>query len=95
MNLSLADEHVGDVTIPTQVIEYNQNQIKLLANIYKTPKMVIKRVSGTLRIERLESQINKVLGEIKQMLKQHSQFRLRSLIPAGGIPYFFINNYII
>jgi hypothetical protein len=21
----LADEHVGDVTIPTQVIEYNQN----------------------------------------------------------------------
>jgi hypothetical protein len=24
-NLSLADEHVGDVTIPTQVIEYNQN----------------------------------------------------------------------
>ena len=25
LNLSLADEHVGDVTIPTQVIEYNQN----------------------------------------------------------------------
>ena len=24
-NLSLADEHVGDITIPTQVIEYNQN----------------------------------------------------------------------
>ena len=24
-NLSLADEHVGDVTIPTQVIEYNPN----------------------------------------------------------------------
>jgi hypothetical protein len=23
--LSLADEHVGDVTIPTQVIEYKQN----------------------------------------------------------------------
>jgi hypothetical protein len=23
--LSLADEHAGDVTIPTQVIEYNQN----------------------------------------------------------------------
>ena len=23
LNLSLADEHVGDVTIPTQVIEYN------------------------------------------------------------------------
>jgi hypothetical protein len=22
---TLADEHVGDVTIPTQVIEYNQN----------------------------------------------------------------------
>jgi hypothetical protein len=21
----LADEHVGDITIPTQVIEYNQN----------------------------------------------------------------------
>ena len=25
LNLSLADEHVDDVTIPTQVIEYNQN----------------------------------------------------------------------
>ena len=25
LNLSLADEHVGDVTIPTQVIEYNQD----------------------------------------------------------------------
>jgi hypothetical protein len=25
LNFSLADEHVGDVTIPTQVIEYNQN----------------------------------------------------------------------
>jgi hypothetical protein len=25
LNLSLADEHVGDVTIPAQVIEYNQN----------------------------------------------------------------------
>ena len=23
LNLSLADEHVGDLTIPTQVIEYN------------------------------------------------------------------------
>ena len=25
LNLSLADEHVGDVTIPTQAIEYNQH----------------------------------------------------------------------
>ena len=25
LNLSLADEHVGDVNIPTQVIKYNQN----------------------------------------------------------------------
>jgi hypothetical protein len=25
LNLSLEDEHIGDVTIPTQVIEYNQN----------------------------------------------------------------------
>jgi hypothetical protein len=25
LKLSLADEHVGDVTIPTQVIEYNQH----------------------------------------------------------------------
>jgi hypothetical protein len=28
MNLSLADEHVGDLTITTQVIEYNQNFIQ-------------------------------------------------------------------
>ena len=46
LNLSLANEYVGDVTIPTQVIKYNQNflqadqpirlqysnQIKLLCN---------------------------------------------------------------
>ena len=46
LNLSWADEHVGDVTVPTQVIEYNHNflqadfpirlnnsnQIKLLGN---------------------------------------------------------------
>jgi hypothetical protein len=25
LNLSLEDQHVGDVTIPTQVFEYNQN----------------------------------------------------------------------
>jgi hypothetical protein len=25
LNLSLTDEHVGDVIIPTQIIEYNQN----------------------------------------------------------------------
>jgi hypothetical protein len=25
LNLSLENEYVGDVTIPTQVIEYNQN----------------------------------------------------------------------
>jgi hypothetical protein len=25
LNLSLADEHVGDITKPTQVIAYNQN----------------------------------------------------------------------
>ena len=28
LNLSLADEHVGDVTIPTQVIEYNQKLLQ-------------------------------------------------------------------
>jgi hypothetical protein len=28
LNLSLADEHVGDVTIPTQVIENNHNFIE-------------------------------------------------------------------
>jgi hypothetical protein len=28
LSLSLADEHVGDVTIPTQVIEYNQNLLQ-------------------------------------------------------------------
>ena len=29
LNLSLADEHVGDVTIPTQVIEYNQHFLQV------------------------------------------------------------------
>ena len=52
LKLSLANEYVGDVTIPTQVIEYNQNflqadqpirlhysnQIKLYINNYKQRK---------------------------------------------------------
>ena len=29
LNLSLADEHIGDVTISTQVIEYNQNFLQV------------------------------------------------------------------
>jgi hypothetical protein len=29
LNLSLADEHVGDVTIPTQFIEYDQNFLQV------------------------------------------------------------------
>ena len=29
LNLLLADEHVGDVTIPTQVIEYNQHLLQV------------------------------------------------------------------
>ena len=28
LNLSLADEHDGDVTIPTQVIEYDKNFLR-------------------------------------------------------------------
>ena len=32
LNLSLADEHVGDVPKPTQVIEYDQNFLQKLAN---------------------------------------------------------------
>jgi hypothetical protein len=28
LNLLLADEHIGDLTIPTQVIEYNQKFLK-------------------------------------------------------------------
>ena len=31
LNLSLEDEHVGDVTIPTQVIEYNQNFLRRIS----------------------------------------------------------------
>ena len=29
LNLSVADEHVGDVTIPTQFIEYNKNFLQV------------------------------------------------------------------
>ena len=29
LNLSLADEYVGNVTIPTQVIKYNQNFLQV------------------------------------------------------------------
>jgi hypothetical protein len=28
LNLSLADEHIGEVTIPPQALEYNQNILK-------------------------------------------------------------------
>ena len=31
LNLSLGDEHVGDVTIQTQVIEYNQNFLQTIS----------------------------------------------------------------
>ena len=34
LNLSLADEHVGDVTIPTQDIEYNQNCLQAISQSY-------------------------------------------------------------
>jgi hypothetical protein len=33
LNLSLADEHIGDVTIPTQVIEYNHRGSQLYFHI--------------------------------------------------------------
>jgi len=29
LNLSLVNEYVGDVTIPTQIIEYNQNVLQV------------------------------------------------------------------
>jgi hypothetical protein len=31
LNLSLADQHVGDITIPTQVIKYNQNFLQAIS----------------------------------------------------------------
>jgi hypothetical protein len=31
LNLSLEDEHVGDVTIPTQVIEYDQSFLQAIS----------------------------------------------------------------
>ena len=61
LNLSLADEHVGDVTIPIQIIEYNQNflhvdkpirlkysnQIKLYNNdLHETLIYTIREVSS-------------------------------------------------
>jgi hypothetical protein len=58
LNLSLANEYVGDVTIPTQVIKHNQNflsstnkidsqnkteiLLKLVLNNHKTTKPTIK-----------------------------------------------------
>ena len=59
LNLSLANEYVGDVTIPTQVIKYNQNflqsdqpirlqysnQIKLLLYIYQPPWAILVKLS--------------------------------------------------
>jgi hypothetical protein len=59
LNLSLANEYVGDVTIPTQVIKYNQNflqsdqpirlqysnQIKLLLYISQPPWAILVKLS--------------------------------------------------
>jgi hypothetical protein len=63
LNLSLPDEHVGDVTIPTQVIEYNQNflqadkpirskysnKIKLFTDVPGECRttIIVKRSNGT------------------------------------------------
>ena len=41
LNLSLADEHVDDVTIPTQVIEYNQNFLQPIRLKYSNQIMYI------------------------------------------------------
>jgi hypothetical protein len=37
LNLSLKDEHVGDVTIPTQAFEHNQNFLQGKKNYEKKP----------------------------------------------------------
>ena len=34
LNLSLADEHIGDVTIPTQIIEYNKKFLQAISQSY-------------------------------------------------------------
>jgi hypothetical protein len=49
LNLSLVDEHVGDVTIPTQVIEYNQNVLQTDFNNenYSYSKMSLRRHLAT------------------------------------------------
>jgi len=43
LNLSLADKHVGDVTIPIQVIEYNQNFLQ-------ADQPIILRYSNQIRL---------------------------------------------
>jgi hypothetical protein len=34
LNLSLADEHIGDVTIPTQIIEYSKKFLQAISQSY-------------------------------------------------------------
>jgi hypothetical protein len=53
LNLSLADEHVGDVTIPAQVMEYNQNVNfgALYRNVPKQTTRVEQKKSKEILIE--------------------------------------------
>jgi hypothetical protein len=48
LNLSLADEHVGDVTIPTQVIEYNQNFLQAIRLKYLNHIKLFQNISVTM-----------------------------------------------
>jgi hypothetical protein len=70
LNLSLTDEHVDDVTIPTQVIEYNQNflqtdypirlkysnQIKLYTGIYRHWKEYVNIFVSIISVNRVTKQ---------------------------------------
>ena len=65
LNLSLANEYVGDVTIPTQVIKYNQNFLQVDQPIRLQYSNQIKLLNNKLKQRKNASNISKLNEKYK------------------------------
>jgi hypothetical protein len=79
LNLSLADEHVGDVTIPTQVIEYNQNllQADLPIRLKYSNQIKLYRIKHCF-LEKLS------IYKLRQLTHKHNFLKTQCLILILG-----------
>jgi hypothetical protein len=65
LNLSLANEYIGDVTIPTQVIEYNQYLVsRVTGGLHGRDRMVVGFTTTCVPITTKVVSSNPVHGEV-------------------------------